>query len=357
MKNILVLGAGGSPATNFVRSLREAPEKFNLIGTDCNKYYIQRAETDRKYLVPPSSDKNYFNILNDIIDEENIDFVHIQNDSEMPVISENREKINAKCFLPSKETVRTCLNKFDSFKAWEKNGVPQPKTVFLNNQEDLRTAFFTLGKKIWIREISGAGGKGSLAVEDFDQAKYWISFNKGWGKFVAAEYLSPDTITWQSIWNNGKLIVAQTRKRLYWELGKVSPSGVSGATGAATTTSSSVLDSIALDAINAIDKKPNGIFSVDLTFNQDKVPIPTEINIGRFFTTHYFFTVAGLNMPYIYLKEAFGEDYTAPHKKINPLINDLMWIRGMDFEPILTSLNNTKLYEKEFETRNNKYKS
>jgi len=339
MKNILILGAGGSPATNFVRSLRDSPEEFNLIGVDCNPYYLRRAETDEKYLVPEAGSKNYFNILNDIIEENKVDFVHIQNDVEMLYVSENREMINTKHFLPSKETIRACMNKYESFKLWEKSGVPQPKTVFLNNQEDLRIAFFTLGKKIWIREISGAGGKGSLAVEDFDQAKHWISFNKGWGKFVAAEYLSPDTITWQSIWNNGELIVAQTRKRLYWELGKISPSGVSGATGGAITTSSSELTNIALKSIMAISEKPNGIFSVDLTFNKDGIPIPTEINIGRFFTTHYFFTKAGLNMPYIYLKEAFNEDYAKIPEKIDPLENGLLWIRGMDFEPILSSLN------------------
>jgi len=355
MKNILILGAGGSPATNFVRSLRDAPEEFNLIGTDSNKYYLQRAETDKKYLIPPASDKNYINVLNKIIEDEKIDFLHVQNDTEMPVISNNRDRINTKCCLPSKESIRICSNKFESFKSWEKNGVPQPKTVFLNNQEDLRIAFQILGKKIWIREISGAGGKGSLPVTDFEHAKHWISFNKGWGKFIAAEYLSPDTITWQSIWNDGKLIVAQTRKRLYWELGKISPSGVSGATGAATTTSDPVLDKISLDAINAIDKKPNGIFSVDMTFDKNGVPVPTEINIGRFFTTHYFFTRAGLNMPYIYLKEAFGEEYELPNKKINPLPDGLMWIRGMDFEPILTSLEKVESDEEKLNIKMQKY--
>lgn len=355
MKNILILGAGGSPATNFVRSLRDAPEKFNLIGTDCNKYYLQRAETDKKYLIPPATDKNYFNVLNEIIKQEKIDFLHAQNDIEIPIISENREKINTKYCLPSKESIRICSNKFESFKLWDKNGVPQPKTVFLRNQEDLRIAFSQLGEKIWIREISGAGGKGSLPVTDFDQAKYWISFNHGWGKFIAAEYLSPDTITWQSIWNNGKLIVAQTRKRLYWELGKISPSGVSGATGAAITTSDPILDKIAMDAIMAIDDKPNGIFSVDMTFNSDGVPIPTEINIGRFFTTHYFFTKAGLNMPYIFLKEVFGEYYQLPSKIINPLQDNLMWIRGMDFEPILTSLEKVESDEKKLNEKMQKY--
>jgi len=355
MKNVLITGAGGSPATNFVRSLRDAPEKFNLIGVDCNKYYLERAETDKKYLIPSSDNDHYFDILNEIIEEEKIDFIHIQNDIEIGIISENREKIKTKYFLPDKETIRICLDKYESFKKWNKNGVPQPKTCEINDEEDLKNAFSLLGSKIWIRNKSGAGGNGSLPTDNFEQAKNWISFKNGWRHFMAAEYLSPDTVTWQSIWKNGKLIVAQTRKRLYWELGKVSPSGISGATGGAITTSSEMVDGISIKAIKSIDNKPNGIFSVDLTFNKFGIPIPTEINISRFFTTHYFFTKAGLNMPYIYLKEAFNEEYPQLVKKINPLENDLLWIRGMDFEPVFTSVENVNKYEKNLKQRLEKY--
>jgi FlaA1/EpsC-like NDP-sugar epimerase len=63
LKRILVTGAGGSPSTNFVRSLRMAREKFFIIGVDCNKYYLQRAETDKRFLVPQASDKDYIPIL------------------------------------------------------------------------------------------------------------------------------------------------------------------------------------------------------------------------------------------------------------------------------------------------------
>ena len=63
------------------------------------------------------------------------------------------------------------------------------------------------------------------------------------------------------------------------------------------TVSDPVVDDIAQRAIRAINPEPSGIFGVDLTYDRDGVPNPTEINIGRFFTTHQFFTAAGLNMP------------------------------------------------------------
>src|SRR5208337_3872880 len=96
-------------------------------------------------------------------------------------------------------------------------------------------------------------------------------------------------------------------------------------------------DDTAQKAILAIDREPHGIFGVDLTYDKEAVPNPTEINIGRFFTTHYFFTKAGLNMPYIYVKLAFDEPAVLPQKRINPLPSGLYWIRGMDVEPKLVT--------------------
>ncbi len=355
IRKILITGAGGSPSTNFVRSLKKAPEDFYFIGVDCDSYYLQRAETDEKYLIPSKDDERYLEMLNEIIVRTGADFLHAQNSGELEVLSENRDKLKTRYFLPSVETIRICQNKFESYQKWAEAGLPQPKTLFLNNENDLKEAFEGLGDdEIWVREIRGSGGRGSLLTKDFEKAKTWIDFKDGWGKFTAAQYLSPQSITWQSIWQDGELIVAQTRKRLYWELAKISPSGISGATGAAVTVSDSQVDEIALKAIKAIDAEPHGIFSVDMTYNKNNVPNPTEINIGRFFTTHEFFTQAGLNMPYIFVKLAFGESYPKPAKTINPLPENLVWIRGMDFLPKLTTVEEIEKYEKEFEKRKNK---
>lgn len=70
MKRILVTGAGGAPSTNFVRSLRLAPEKFHLIGTDSNPYYLMRAETDTRYLVPHITDKSFLPLIKKIIKKD-----------------------------------------------------------------------------------------------------------------------------------------------------------------------------------------------------------------------------------------------------------------------------------------------
>jgi carbamoyl-phosphate synthase large subunit len=352
MKRILVTGAGGSPSTNFIRSLRLSKEKFFIIGVDCNKYYLQRAETDKRFLVPHVYDGDYIQILKQIIKETKTEFVYSQPDQEIYVISENRDSIGARVFLPSHEVIKICQNKLESNKRWKNSGLKVPRTILIRNNSDLKKAFKEFHKPIWLRAIvSPGGGRGSFYTDDFEIAKAWIRYCQGWGNFTAAEYLTSNSVTWLSIWRDGELIVAQGRKRLYWEFSNRAPSGVTGLTGTGVTVSDRKLDSVAQKTIKAVDSCPNGIYAVDLTLDEQGTPNPTEINIGRFFTTHLFFTKAGLNMPYIFVKLAFGEKIPKLQKKINPLQPGLAWVRGMDFLPILTTVDKIEQYERELATR------
>ena len=343
MKRTLVTGAGGSPSANFIRSLRAANEEYCIIGTDADKYYLQRAEVDRRYLAPLANDPKYIDFLNYIIEKEEVEFVHAQNDVEVSFLSENREKIKAKTFFPAKETVKILQDKFESFKLWEKAGIKVPKTQLITQDTDLGVLLDEMGGSMWLRAISGAGGRGSLPVYDVKSAKNWLDFqekNGSWnGNFTASELLEPETVTWMSLWKDGELVVAQGRKRLYWELAKISPSGVTGATGTGLTYSSEELDDIARRAVLAVDDKPDGLFGVDMAYDKNGVPNPTEINIGRFFTTHEFFTQAGLNMPEMFVKLGYNESVPVLEKNTNPLPDGLVWIRGMDFLPVLSDMN------------------
>jgi predicted ATP-grasp superfamily ATP-dependent carboligase len=338
-KRILITGAGGAPATNFVRSLRLVKnEKVHFIGVDADKYYLQRAETDEKHLVPLCNDSDYLASLNQIIEQTGAEFLFAQPDMEIAVLSELRGQLKCKVLLPSKETIKICMDKFLSFEKWREAGLTVPETMMIFSEADLKEALEKFGPKIWIRAVTGAAGKGSLPTDNYNQAKAWLDFHDGWGAFSAAACLEQQSITWQSIWNEGELVVAQGRKRIYWEFANRAPSGITGLTGTGVTISDPLLDDLAQKSIHAIDKKPHGIFSVDMTYNREGVPNPTEINIGRFFTTHFFFTKAGLNMPQIYVKLAFGEKLPPIKKKINSLPEGIAWVRGMDIEPVLTDI-------------------
>ncbi|MBI2549635.1 carboxylate--amine ligase [Candidatus Woesearchaeota archaeon] len=338
MKRILIGSSGGVPSINFERSLRDAKEQYYLIGMDSHEYNIFRAEVDESHLITLAADPLYIPLLQELIERAKPDFLHTQNDySELKKISDNRHKLNTLLFIPSDRTIKICIDKNASYREWSKAGLNVPHTILVKTEDDLLQAIKLHGT-VWLRYKEGGFGYGSLHTGDFEFAKKWIDYFKGWGKFTAAEYLSEHSVTWMALYKEGELVVAQGRKRLYWEFASRTVSGVTGVTGTGVTVSDPVLDKIAQDAIYAIDKEPHGVFSVDLTYNSKGIPTPTEINIGRFFTTSYFYTKAGLNMAELYVKLAFGEKIPRIEKKINPLPEGLAWVRGMDVLPVLTTV-------------------
>lgn len=161
-----------------------------------------------------------------------------------------------------------------------------------------------------------AGGKGAAPTNSFEFAKGWIARFNGWGNFTASEMLTADTVTWLSIWHEGELVVAQTRIRKGWAHGNRTISGVTGVTKVGQTFSDAKVDEISINTIKAIDANPHGIYGVDMTYDKNGIPNPTEINISRFFTTVLFFTEAGLNMPKIFKDIILYNEWPKLDKKL-----------------------------------------
>ncbi len=59
-------------------------------------------------------------------------------------------------------------------------------------------------------------------------------------------------------------------------------------------------------------------------------------------------------MPYIYVKLGYNEELPKIERKINPLPTNLVWIRGVDFIPILTTIDEINWYEEKLKERRKK---
>jgi glutathione synthase/RimK-type ligase-like ATP-grasp enzyme len=340
---ILLGGAGGAPANNVIKSLREGGSGDRLIGLSSVPSDLLLADVDERHLVPYAVAEDYPRRLAAIIRQTHPDFFHAQHDFEVRAVSRLRAQLQeagVRLYLPDALTVENTVDKGKSYEIWKRAGVPVPDTLLLSSPADLQHALDRFGGQTWLRATEGGGGKGALPVrgpQDYEFARLWIERFKGWGQFTAAELLTADSVTWLSIWFQGELVVAQTRRRRSWNFGDRTLSGVTGVTGVGETCSSEIVTRTALDAIEAVDAKAHGIFAVDMTYDTQGKPRVTEINIGRFFTTVYFFTRAGVNFPQIYRDIALEEKFPVLKRKINPLPDGLLWIRGMDVEPVLTT--------------------
>ena len=342
MKKILIAGCGGAPSEGVVNSLIQCEKGDEVIGMGSEPTDLVLSNAKRKYIIPYADEDNYEEELLKILKIEKPDLVHFQNDLEIFEASKIRDKILAtgtKIYMPSHEVIDTCVNKYKSYLKWEKAGVKVAKNIMLNNVDDLKKAFSELGNedgKIWLRASSiGGGGKGALPTNDFEFGKKWIEKHNGWGDFVAAELLTPDTVTWLSLWHEGELVVAQTRIRKGWTHGNRTLSGVTGVTKVGQTFSDEIVNKVAMESIFALDEKPHGVLGVDMAYDKNRFPCPTEINISRFFTTVLFFTEAGINMPKMFKDIVLHGEFPTLEKKINPLPDGLVWLRGMDTKPKL----------------------
>jgi len=344
VKKILIAGAGGAPSEGVINSLLQCKKGDEIIGMGSEPTDLALSAAPKKYYIPYANTSTYREALTTILSKEKPALIHFQNDLEIFEASRIREAIirtGTKMYMPSHDVIDTCVNKYKSYLKWKEAGIKVPANRLLNTEEDLKNAFDELGDKegkIWLRASSiGGGGKGALPTNNFEFARHWISLYKGWGDFVAAEMLTPETVTWLSIWYEGELVVAQTRIRKGWTHGNRTLSGVTGVTKVGQTYSDETVNSVSIDAIQSIDKRPHGIYGVDMAYDHGGFPNPTEINISRFFTTVLFFTEAGLNMPGIFKNIALYNEFPVLEKKINPLPDGLLWLRGMDTKPLLTT--------------------
>lgn len=357
MARVLVTSAGGRLAVAFTRGLKAAPEPIEVIGVDANRYGLQRAEADKKFQVPWARDDSYVSVINDIIDENKIDLVTVQLEGEMLPMSENRDKLHAPLFLPRHEAIVTCDSKWASYEKWEKAGVAVPKSILIKTREDLKDALEELGGKMWLRGLTGTGGKGSIPVTSVEKAVSWIDLWNGWGNFMAAELLTKETSSWESVWSHGKLVAAQVRKRLYWEFGNLTMSGVTGITGASETVNDAVVERVSRAATLAIDPEPHGIMGVDVAFDDAGTPKVTEINAGRFMSGGVIlFASNGFNFPYVAAKTGLGESVDGVAGVTNPFPEGMICIRGLDVEPVITTRERMEAPIKELEQRMAKLK-
>lgn len=342
MKKIIIAGAGGTPSEGVIRSLLRSDIEIEVIGIGSEQSDLIMSSAKRKYLVPYADESNYALELLKVLKKEKPDLIHFQNDSEIFYASKIRDEIfetGTKLFMPKHSVVNTCVNKYQTYLKWKQEGIRVPKNILISNEDDLKTSFEQLSNSqgtLWLRSSSlCGGGKGALPTNSFELSKQWINHYQGWGDFIAAELLTPETVTWMSIWYEGDLVVAQTRKRNGWVHANRTLSGVTGVTKVGETYSDVKVDDISINSIKAIDNRPHGLYGVDLAYDFDGLPNPTEINISRFFTTILFFTSAGLNMPEIFINLALFGKLPILDRTINPLDDGLMWLRGMDYQPQL----------------------
>ena len=324
---------------NLTRSLLAAPEELWLLGSDCNPYHLHLCLTHERALIPPATNlEGYLDALRGLIATHRIDMILPSHPSEVRTLATHGAQLGVRLHLPPVAVILAAQNKWDTYQALAAAGVPVPYTALINNEADLAACFDGLQTRpVWVRGggVPGRGiGVASLPCRELDHARAWVDHWKGWGGFIASEYLPGRNLTWLGLYDRGRLIASQCRERLEYVIPHVSPSGITGAPAVSRTVSRPDLLDIGERALRVLSPEPNGAFFVDFKEDAQEVPRVTEINGGRFGTTIHFYTEAGSNFPWWMVQLAFGEA-VAGAPLIDPVEPDTYWIRTLDCGPVL----------------------
>lgn len=338
---LLVTDAGTGATNNLVRSLRAGDPAVFVAGCHSDQFYLKASTADRNFLVPPASHPGFGDAIRRAVEVAAIDLVIPNTDGAVRGLSEFRAHLPCRLFLPDKSVVELCQDKLELTKFLRKHKVPVPSTLPVSATKDLERLFrrFDNPSQLWCRIRRGSGSHGAAPVLSPTQARTWIEY---WHEmrgvppteFTLSEYLPGRDFACQSLWKDGRLLLAKTCERLSYFDGGSQPSGRSSTAALARTVDEPRVVEISVRAVKALESRVTGAFSVDLKENARGEPCITEINVGRFITLMNLFDLTGrCNMADTYVRIALDQPFAIPD--VYDVAPDHYFVRNVDAVPVI----------------------
>jgi carbamoyl-phosphate synthase large subunit len=336
---LLVLGAGSAGAENLIRSLRAADPSLGLLGGNDDRFALRHSRADARHLLPVPTHPGFLPALRRLLREARVDLVIPTVDRHVHALSHGRARLGRRIFLPDADTIALCGDKYRLVTALRRRGVPAPATYPVRRVADLERIFGRLGwpPRLWCRPRTGTCARGGAAVATPEVARHWIAVWRAMqgvrtSEFTLAEYLPGRELLCQSVWDRGRMVLANTFERLARFGADNIPSGVTSLSALARTVVEPGVVDVCRAAITAVAPRASGAFSVDVKEDGRGRPHVTEINAGRFFMAMTAFDrVLKHSIALAYVRLALGEpvDFGDAYDAVD----DYYMVRDMDVEP------------------------
>jgi len=336
---LLIMGAGSAGAENLIRSLRGADASLILLGCNDDRFVVKHSAADARYLVPPSGTPRFVSALRRLIRAAAVDLIIPTIDRHVRALSDARAAFQGRVFLPGARVIELCRDKYRLTTALRRRGIRAPETYPVRGPRGVDKAFARLGRpsRVWCRPRTGTCARGGAAVSTPDEARRWMAVWETMqgvraSAFTLAEYLPGREILCQSVWDRGRMVLANTFERLAYFGADNIPSGVTSLSSLAKTVVEPAVVEVCRAAIAAVAPGASGAFSVDVKEDVDGRPQVTEINAGRFFMAMTAFDrVLKHNIAVTYVRLALGE--RVDFGDVYDAVDDYYMVRDMDTEP------------------------
>ncbi|MFZ1705240.1 MAG: hypothetical protein WAT79_12910 [Saprospiraceae bacterium] len=349
--NILITGVGGPTPRSFARAIKDIGNysDYRLVATDIHAYAIGLYLFDlfdAAYITPKSSEPGYWEKIEKIIVDEEIDLAIILPEQEVLAWSKKQEEgvLPCKALIPHKAAVDKMLDKGVLTQVLSKSGlVPHSVIIDINSQELKNETESKLLYPYWIRSATGSSGLGSFKIEKYEDLLKWISINKGITNFIASDYLPGRNLACKMLYFEGRLIRAACAERIQYIMAKVSPSGITGNTSYGRFINDKNVFQRSEKAMDIMFEHTgalkHGFFTVDLKEDAHGQPMITEINVRHVAFTQCF-AAAGANFCEDTVRLLDEDIHFNPHFQLYHFSEGLIFLRDVDERPIIMNEEN-----------------
>lgn len=325
MRDLTVLSTacGAFFMPGFFKCLKQNHERnINIIGADLSDDVSQMLLfVDKFYQVPRYTDSTYVDVLLDICRKEHVDvfFPHIS--MELPYILERIDdfhKFGVKVAISDSKTLATANSKFKLYEFMKAKGLTVPGYFLVESSSMLRERIGEFGfpKKpvvVKMTENSGSRGvrivradlsKGELFMNDkpssmnvtLDEMCDIINDCHPVPEMMAMEYLPGVEYTVDLLANHGKTLYIAGRRNTTSSL-SIAQTSVIEKKDSAYQQCEDIVRELNLD----------GNIGFDFMLDENDVPWLTDLN-PRVTATIILYAGAGMNFPYLRVKQLLGED-------------------------------------------------
>jgi hypothetical protein len=302
---IMVLGAGGPAADNYIKSLRLADPDVYVLGVDTHPLMLELSCASETVCIDttPADEEHHLGTLLDLAKQHGISMIHAQPDQEALFLAQELGGEDPWVTTPASAMVAACQDKLECARLLG-DLAPESWPRGLSNWD---------GTPVWIRARSGAGSFAATKIENVQDEIAWRRVWSGrvkWEDFMLSEYLPGEDRSYTGVWWKGEPVASACRVRVEYADTRT-PSGQCSSPRIAKLDSRPETFDVAEKAIRRVSDAtgtiPHGVFYVDMREAADGRLLVTEINAGRFNTTQNFYAEAGLNLPYIHACLHHGE--------------------------------------------------
>jgi carbamoyl-phosphate synthase large subunit len=219
--NILILSSGRRVelVNLFSKTLTEMKVNGKIICADSSNLAPALYYSDKAILIPNIFDKNYIDTIIKVCNDEKIAIVIPTIDTELLILSQNREKIElhtkAKVLISNIEDVKICRDKI-VFGTYLKNHGFNTPYIYSSEEIANNSVVFPA----FIKPKSGSSSIGAFSINNKEQLSAYINIIPD---FMIQEYISGDEYTVDAFLDfSSKVITVVPRLRLSTRSGEIS---------------------------------------------------------------------------------------------------------------------------------------